>query len=237
MPDCDYCGESFSDEDSHLDHLAAEHRGELGAIDKRRVASHEGGGDGGGFPLGPAILVGLLVFAGAVVVFVTFNFGGDGTASAGSLPDSGDQSVVSQVETEPATSNQHVSRDTDIDYERIPPTSGPHYRAQHAVGAGFYSEERPLGGLVHSVEHGAVVVYYDPAAITDEAQASLNGFASNFTGRWQSFIAVPNPADDPNATFVLTAWEKRLTMNEYDEDTVRAFMAEFIGRGPEQSVR
>jgi len=78
MPDCDYCGESFGDEDSYLDHLAADHRGELGAIDKRRVASHEGDGDGGGFPLGPAILVGLLVFAGAVVVFVTFNFGGGG---------------------------------------------------------------------------------------------------------------------------------------------------------------
>jgi len=237
MPDCDYCGESFSDEDSYLDHLAADHRGDLGSIDKRRVAAHEGSGEGGGFPLGPAILVGLLVFAGVVVVFVTFNFGGNGTASAGSLPDSGDDSVISQVQTEPATSNQHVSRDTDVDYQRMPPTSGPHYGSQYAVGAGFYTEQRPLGGLVHSIEHGAIVVYYDPATIPAEAEENLTDLANSYTGAWRSFIAVPTPVDDPNATYVLTAWEKRLTMDEYDEDTVRAFMAEYIGRGPERSVR
>ena len=38
MPDCDYCEESFADEDAYLDHLADVHEGELGAIDRRRVA-------------------------------------------------------------------------------------------------------------------------------------------------------------------------------------------------------
>lgn len=37
MPDCDYCDETFEEEDPYLDHLAAEHADELGAIDRRRV--------------------------------------------------------------------------------------------------------------------------------------------------------------------------------------------------------
>jgi hypothetical protein len=52
-----------------------------------------------------------------------------------------------------------------------------------------------------------------------------------------SFVAVPTPVDDPEATFVLAAWTKRLDMDEYDEETMRQFMAEYLGRGPEQEVR
>lgn len=40
MPDCDHCGRSFDAADDYLDHLAAEHDGELGAIERRRVDEH-----------------------------------------------------------------------------------------------------------------------------------------------------------------------------------------------------
>ena len=236
MPDCDYCGETFDGEDAYLDHLAAEHEGELGSIDKRRVADHDGDTESD-FPLGPAVLVGLLVVSGALVVYVTFLWGGSGEpASAAGLPESGADSVISQVETEEASSANHLEPGTDIDYERVPPTGGPHYGGTWE-SAGFYTQQKELGSLVHSLEHGAVVVYYDPAQLTPEAEESLRGWATNQTGDWQSFIAVPNPRDDPDSAYVLTAWEKRLTMDEYDNDKVGAFVAEYIGRGPERPVR
>jgi len=79
MPDCDYCGESFADEDAYLSHLAADHEeGELGAIDRRRVAGHQGDSEGSGLPVGPILLAALLAFAGAIVVYVTFSLGGGG---------------------------------------------------------------------------------------------------------------------------------------------------------------
>lgn len=80
MPECDYCGEAFDGEDAYLDHLGSAHEGELSAIDQRRVAGHVGDGESS-FPLGPAVLVGLFVFAGAVVVYVTFLMGGGGGGS------------------------------------------------------------------------------------------------------------------------------------------------------------
>lgn len=37
MPDCDYCKEAFESEQAYLDHLASEHKDELGRIDTYRV--------------------------------------------------------------------------------------------------------------------------------------------------------------------------------------------------------
>lgn len=38
MPNCDYCNESFEDQDSYVEHLADDHRkNKLGVIDQRRV--------------------------------------------------------------------------------------------------------------------------------------------------------------------------------------------------------
>lgn len=45
MPECDYCSATFDDEDAELDHLAAEHEGELGRIDRRRVDDHTSSGE------------------------------------------------------------------------------------------------------------------------------------------------------------------------------------------------
>lgn len=78
MADCDYCGDSFEDEQTYLEHLAATHEGELGAIDKRRVAEAVDTGDDGGLPTGPLVLGGVLLFAAAVVAYVLVGVNGGG---------------------------------------------------------------------------------------------------------------------------------------------------------------
>jgi len=242
MPECDYCGESFDGEGAYLDHLAAEHEGELGAIDRRRVEDRESSG-GLDLALGPLILVGLLVIAGGVVVYVTFLMGGDGaTASASGLeaeplPEQGSQSLLDGVERFESEGRDHVEPGTDIDYERVPPTSGPHYPSNELAAPGFYETTPALGGLVHNLEHGHVVIYYDPSAITPEAEQSLTEFAGAHTADWASVVVVPNPREDPRGPYVLTAWRTRLVMDGYDNETVRAFLAEYLGRGPENAVR
>lgn len=234
MPDCDYCSASFDDEDAYDEHLADEHADELGPIDRRRVEQRIGGGDSDGVPTGPLILFGVIGFALLVVAYVILFMGG-GSGDLGSLPEQGDSAVISEVTTEPSTGNDHVSSGTDIDYERVPPTSGTHYSATEQ--AGFYEETRPLGSLVHTLEHGAVVVYYDPSQLSSSAESELQSHAESYTGTWASFVAVPNPNDNPESAYVLTAWEKRLTMDQYDDATVEAFIAEYLGRGPENPVR
>lgn len=233
MVDCDYCEATFEEEDAYLAHLRDAHQGELGTIDQRRVENMRD--DGGGIPTGPAVLGLVLVIALGLVLYLTvFSGSGDGGVST-DIPNRGDEAVISQVQTEPASSTQHVAAGTEIDYDRTPPTGGTHYGS--TVSAGFYDEPQSYGSLVHTLEHGAIVVYYDPAQLSPEAEEHLRAMAEAHTGTWRSVVAVPNPEDDPEAAYVLTAWEKRLTMDEYDPETVRQFTGEYLGRGPENPVR
>lgn len=245
MPDCDYCGESFDGEDAYLNHLADEHMGELGPIDRRKVEEHGGGTDDllSSIPTGPLALVFVIGVSIALIVYVTFFFGsGSGSTNvdasgieAQPLPDQGDDALLQGVEQFPSQGRDHVERGTDVNYSTMPPTSGPHYTG--TVGAGFYEQRQSLGDLVHTLEHGAVVVYYDPAALTPEAEQSLKEWASVHTGTWKSVVVVPHPEENPDAPYVLTAWRHMLEMDQYDPETVQAFLAEYLGRGPENPVR
>ncbi|MFB6221166.1 MAG: DUF3105 domain-containing protein [Halolamina sp.] len=245
MPECDYCGESSDTERAHLEHLSEEHEGELGPIDRRRVDELEGDSALSGVPTGPIVLMFVVFAAAAVVAYVTL--GGGGGASGGTsgvavdgieaepLPDRGNEEYLQDVQSYPEMNPSHVSRGSQIDYSTMPPVGGDHHGS--TVGAGFYAEQQPLGSVVHSLEHGAVVVYYDPAAIDSEAQDSLKEYASKHTGTWKSVVVVPSPVEDPENPYVLTAWRYKLTMQEYDARVVRAFLAEYLGRGPENPVR
>lgn len=235
MADCDYCEETFGNEEALLEHMRNAHEGELGRIDQRRVGELDGN-DGGEFPTGPLALAFIIFASAAVVAFVIFGGGGSsGNSSFGDLPEQGDDQLLSGVQTFESEGRDHVDPGTQVDYAQMPPTSGPHYDS--TVSAGFYQESQSLGSLVHSLEHGAVIIYYDPAALDSEAQSNIEEYTSTYTGTFSSVIAVPNPRDDPKSAYVLTAWNHRLRMDQYNEDVVRAFVAEYLGRGPEKKVR
>ena len=242
MVDCDYCTESFDGEDAYLDHLADSHEGELGAIDERRV-SGRGGDDEGGVSAGIVVIGVIIVLAVGVALYVT-QLAGGGSADgieASSLDASGDAERLADVEQFPNQGNQHVDSGTTVDYAQSPPLSGPHYNVP--TEGGYYEGTQPAGNIVHALEHGAVVIYYDPAANgsaagTDKTpEQSLRDFAATHNGRWRSVIVVPNPTQNPEADYVLTAWRNRLYMDSYDARTVHAFLSEFLGRGPENPVR
>jgi len=80
MPECDYCGASHDSEDAHLSHLKADHYGDLGPIDKRRVDDATGGSD---IPVGPIAVGVVLLAAAAVVGYVVFVVGGSGGSNVG----------------------------------------------------------------------------------------------------------------------------------------------------------
>lgn len=234
---CEYCDEEFREEQDYLLHLRDEHPDELGAIDKRRIDRLSD--DSGSYPIGLIAIAVVLIIGGSVVAYTVFFSGGDspngGEFESQPLPDRGNASLLAGVEQFPSEGAEHVPRGTEIAYETMPPTSGPHY--DQTASAGFYSERPPLGELVHSLEHGAVIIYYDSAELNPEAQESLERFADTHTGTWQSVIVVPTPVEDPAAPFVLTAWRHKLSLESYDRDVVQAFLAEYLGRGPENPVR
>lgn len=240
MEECSHCGETFDDEKSYLRHLRDEHEGELGRIDRQRVTQLDDGGPSRTTLYAVVALLGIVIVGIAYMSFAGGGGGGGGEPledptgiEAEPLPDSGDQALLADVQTLQSQGKDHVSG--DVDYERVPPTSGLH--AGSTVRPGFYESPQQYEELVHNLEHGHVVIYYDPAALTNESESSLKQFAAAHDDGWAAVVVVPNPEDDPDAPFVLTAWTKKLEMDDYDPEVVRAFLAEYIGRGPENPVR
>ncbi len=129
------------------------------------------------------------------------------------------------------TDRSHLPLGREIRYASLPPTSGPHSPLD--VGPGFYRERPSFTQLVHSLEHGEVVVYYDrpgPRAI-----ATLKRWARLFEVPFQGVVAVPLAG--LGSKVVLTAWGQRLDLAPFDAELAAAFIDRFRGRGPERKVR
>jgi hypothetical protein len=88
--ECDYCSESFEDEEPYLEHLRDEHGDDLGPIEQRRVDALDDGGDGlPGFVYAAVAVVGLVLVGGVAVGLL-----GGGGGGNGQLNDSAPQQPV-----------------------------------------------------------------------------------------------------------------------------------------------
>ena len=146
----------------------------------------------------------------------------------------GSPALLKAVRTFPSEGRGHVAPGTEIRYETTPPTSGPHYPTPTTPG--FYASPQMSGNLVHSLEHGNVVVYYRPNGLKPADKAALQSWANQYSGPWNGFVVVPNPYPSP-PYLVLTAWTHMMVLGHYDPAAVNAFASEYLGRGPENPVR
>lgn len=130
------------------------------------------------------------------------------------------------VETFPDMGVQHLASGSPAPkYNSDPPTSGPHDPSP--APCGIYRRPVPDTGQLHSMEHGAVVIQYHPDLPSDQV-AELEGID------WSpvdEVIVAPRP-DNP-APVALTAWTKRLLLDQVDVEVLTAFEREFGNRSPE----
>jgi hypothetical protein len=104
-----------------------------------------------------------------------------------------------------ATGNQeHKPEGTPITYADAPPAFGPHYPVTAPFERKFYSaDDRPqLEYLVHNLEHGYTLLWYDATIADDSDQlAAVKAIAAKFEGTelTDKFIAVPWTSKDGKA--------------------------------------
>jgi len=115
-------------------------------------------------------------------------------------------SVCGKETTKEATGNQqHVSDGQEIFYNDAPPAFGEHYNTPDPMQRKLYSaDDRPkLGVLVHNLEHGYTILWYDETVAVDNEQMSeLRGIADKFSGTSNmrfKFKAVPWRESDGKA--------------------------------------
>lgn len=140
--------------------------------------------------------------------------------------------------SEPALSRNHHTPCSVIDYPFIPPASGDHY----SIWANYQTYDAPVpwGFLVHSMEHGAVVLAYDPSStaaadVRTAFAAAITAHGMDPVCRDQSWISriIVVPADDLSTPIAAMAWEHTYEATCLDMPSLMAFVETHYGHGPE----
>ncbi len=146
-------------------------------------------------------------------------------------------SVPLHIKTYPALTRTHIKLGTKVTYNSDPPTSGPHY--PDWAKSGVYDKPVDDRFLVHSLEHGYIIISYDcqtsqnPLSFSDcsSLKKQLSDIAQE-KKLWK-LIVVPRPKLDTK--IALTAWTHLDNMNRLQTEEVKGFIDEFRDQGPEKT--
>ncbi|HEY9846255.1 MAG TPA: DUF3105 domain-containing protein, partial [Candidatus Caenarcaniphilales bacterium] len=124
---------------------------------------------------------------------------------------------------------EHVPEGTQVTYNSNPPTSGPHY--QYPAAWGIYKTPPRDEFLVHNLEHGGVLISYNPEQIKGQELRRLRAQARKLSTINPRIIVTPRR--NLNTAIALTAWGYLQKLDSYNAAAVKSFYNAHIARGPE----
>jgi hypothetical protein len=154
-------------------------------------------------------------------------------AVCGDYTDDGVAGDLVPLMTHPdGTPNQdHFSHDANdpyphpFPYSTNPPTSGPHNPSP--LPWDIYDTPQDDESIVHSLEHGGVIVSYHPS-LAPAVVARLRALVELYP---EEVILAPRPAND--VPIALTSWGRLQKFAEYDEPAIQNFIDRNRAHGPE----
>lgn len=148
----------------------------------------------------------------------------------------------------PDLGREHVSEEqvASTQYNSNPPTSGPHLPSW--VRPGIYTESQKEGELIHSLEHGYIVISYNCAALGGETTATTSAQTQSApcTQLIAAFESIARkkelkklvvvPRAGMESAIALTAWTYVDTFDAFDEARISKFIDFHRDHGPEQTM-
>lgn len=113
---------------------------------------------------------------------------------------------------------QHIGPDQRVAYSFTPPIGGAHDQAWAACNGVVYDRPVRSENLVHSLEHGAVWIAYDPDQVDDAGVAAL---AARVEG--QQYLVL-SPYHDMDAPISLQSWGHQLALDAADDPRIDQFV-------------
>jgi hypothetical protein len=107
--------------------------------------------------------------------------------------------------------------ETRVSYDQTPPVGGAHNPAW--LNCGVYDEPQQNENVVHTLEHGAVWIAYDPATTTDAEIAALVALAPDT-------YTVISPYEGIDS-MAISAWGAQLFFSDVDDPVVEEFLDQF----------
>jgi hypothetical protein len=177
--------------------------------------------------------VGVLLLAGLGVGALLLLGGDDDKKDEKDLPVEGPAALVSAARaagctavTKPSEGDQHVENPGP--YRSNPPHSGDH--TDGAADEGRFEEAPPIGILVHALEHGRVVMWFNPGDTkTSEELVKVGRQNSNH------MIVAPAPKEMEYEA-AATAWTHLLGCPEWNDKVpaaIAAFRDAYRDKAPE----
>ncbi|HZJ49994.1 MAG TPA: DUF3105 domain-containing protein, partial [Actinomycetota bacterium] len=104
---------------------------------------------------------------------------------------------------------------------------------------GFYPNPLEPEQLVHNLEHGQLVIWYDPeapASAVEGIQALVEDANSRAqrAGFVEPLLASPFEGLDSGFDYALSGWRNLQSCESYSRAAIDDFRTEFQGQGPEQ---
>jgi hypothetical protein len=101
-----------------------------------------------------------------------------------------------------------------------------------------YSTPQPEGQLIHNLEHGGIVIWYDPervdaAGIDTLTQYVNSQVSSGISGRFKFILSPWGGQDALPAPIVVTAWRYLLELDAADTGAIDEFTRAHYARSPE----
>jgi hypothetical protein len=105
-----------------------------------------------------------------------------------------------------------------VEYEQSPPAGGPHNARW--LNCGVYDQPVPNENAVHSMEHGALWVTYDPEAVSGDELTTLKSHLP-------SSYVVLSPYEGLDAPIALSGWNTQLKVESADDERIGQFFEEY----------
>lgn len=159
-------------------------------------------------------------------------------AAAGCGPGTDAESPVEE-EIPIMASREHVREGEDPGpYNSDPPTSGKHYSS--SLEPGFYDQgvlaegpAYPEGYLVHSLEHGYVIFWYNCAALETMSCGNLKEQIREVMVEYEGDKLIAFPRASIDQPVVMTSWGHRMAFPTFEAEAASGFIERNRYNAPE----
>lgn len=135
-------------------------------------------------------------------------------------------------------SEPHIPADSDPGkYNSDPPTSGLHFAEE--AQAGFYDENiftYPAGYLVHNLEHGYVIIWYNCDLLDESACSELKSQIRSVMDDLGGVKLIAYPWNSIDVPLVMTSWGRLQRFETFDADQVKSFYRANLNKAPEPNA-
>ncbi|MGL4611752.1 MAG: DUF3105 domain-containing protein [Trueperaceae bacterium] len=131
--------------------------------------------------------------------------------------------VIEGVETTTFEGGQH--QEGSIAYDQDPPMGGVHHASW--MNCGIYDTQVEIEKAVHSLEHGAVWIAYQPDLASDQVDVLKEAVSGRKYTLLAPYMYVPM-----DAPIIAVAWGARLELEDANDPRLAKFLQKYVN-GPQ----